>query len=116
MSVLTCTTDPKGNYLGKVDLDISQYTEGEFKIHKLQLRGMNDQLIDGAFIEVGLKGEAGKAQKSSRTSTASAPISDVVSNASTNENKIAQLKNDLDNLRREKIKMQTDNDSKLNNQ
>lgn len=61
MSVLTCTTDPKGNYLGKVDLDISQYTEGEFKIHKLQLRGMNDQLIDGAFIEVGLKGEAGKA-------------------------------------------------------
>ena len=58
----------------------------------------NDQLIDGAYIEVGLKGEATKKTKSNRNSTQSVPISDVASNASTNENKIINQTIQLHNL------------------
>lgn len=67
MTDKTATKDGKG-LLGKVELDISQYAEGEFRIHKLKLKDTNDEVVEGAFIEVGIKGEESTSKPSSRSS------------------------------------------------
>lgn len=82
-------------------------------MHKLQLKDADGQPIEGAFIEVGLKGEESTSKPSSRSSIPMSGQSDAISMGSTNDHKISQLMEDLDQLRREKEKIKNDNESKL---
>jgi hypothetical protein len=50
---LTIATDKGKGVLGEADLNLSLYSENEFKILKLPLKGCSDS---DAYIEVGIKG------------------------------------------------------------
>jgi len=60
MSKLTIAADKGKGVLGEADLNLSEYSEGEFKIMKLPLKNCSDT---DAFIEIGIKGSQAKEKK-----------------------------------------------------
>ncbi len=70
MSKLTVTADKGKGVIGEADLNLSEYTENEYKILKIPMKNCADP---DAFIEVGLKGSQAKEKKSTTDPAPSTP-------------------------------------------
>ena len=106
-SNLTVASDKTRGILGKCELDLSQYGDGEFNVLTLNLKDTN---YEGAYIMVGLKGVPAK-----KLTPGASPSNAAQSNYSNSDSLIA-LVEDIERLKKEKNKLKADYEQKMGTQ
>jgi len=103
MSKLTIAADKGKGVLGEADLNLSEYSEGEFKIMKLPLKNCSDT---DAFIEIGIKGSQAKEKKE-------APSTPKEQNTEENKEQIIRALDDLDKEKKNQKKLKLEYEEKI---
>ena len=106
ISILTVASAEKnGDQFGSVELDLSQYGKGEFKIFR---KDLDQSMYPGSYIEVGLKGVPAPAPRAKMSLGSNSNDMSVASNSE----QLLVLIDEFDKKKKERNKLKTDYESK----